>query len=380
MKVLFCFADSGTQEFNTTHFRAVFPMLALQEAGHECKLAFVRCLFLPLQSTDNYGVNAWANPHLKQFGVEALWGKDAFEAMKWADVVVLERLIIREIHTTIKWLRALGKKVFATFDDAYHLMPLDKAVVGEDGAVVGAQGTWRGGKKALGGRGSFLSEFRTGLSLCNGVLVPSKVLQQDYRQYNPNIHFIPNFLRNSMWDKLPERSPDSLVLGWGGSSHHATSWSGSGLIPALSQICRNNNRVQVHIQPPYPDVVGMFEKSGVRYRVGYWQSLSEWAKTVVTFKIGLAPLDGMYDKRRSSLRVQEFAMAGVPWVASNDSPYQTGVKGGILVSNKPKEWQRAIESLLSRPDLYNRLSEEGRTWARELNSKAAETYEKVFGA
>jgi hypothetical protein len=363
LKILWIEADQK-YEINTSRFRVEIPASMMSDAGHECFVSHRNLLFPPTY-----------HPLNEKF---LLGVRETFDKMKWADVVVIERLITNEIHPFIKWLQLNGKKVWCSFDDAYHLMPLDNIVMNEKSAVMGAQGVWRGGKKALGGHGSVLNEFRHGLSLCDGAMVPSRVLVEDYRQYNPNTQFIPNFLHAKLWDNPPKKPPDVITIGWGGSTHHTLSWKESGIIPALSQICRDNPRVVVHLQPAYPDIVKLFDGAKIRYVTGSWQSLSDWVQTLSSFMIGVCPLSGEYDRRRSSLRAQEFGMSGVPWVGTDDAPYKES-EGGIRVSNKSKDWFRAIESLIKDKALYQRLSEEGRTWAKEFNAGAAQRYEEVFG-
>jgi len=353
VKVLWIEADQP-QEINTSIFRARIPAFRLKEAGHECALSH----FNHLQNIPR----VYRDAQLYQDNYVT------HEALKWADVVVIERLITKEIHTTIKWLRSIGKQVWATFDDAYHLMP-----------VGGSHSTWRGGDKALQGRGDILGEFRQGLSLCTGVIVPSKVLVADYKQYNPNTHFIPNYLLGKNWENPLPKNPDNLVIGWGGSSAHNVSFSDSGIIPALAKLCAKYPKLYVHIQSRDPRILSQFDKVGVRYKAFDWVKYEEWCRIVGGFDVGVAMLSGAYDKRRSALKVQEYAMAGVPWVATDDAPYQIGCKGGILIPNKQDAWFKTIEKLLLDATLYNRLEKEGKAWATEFNNRCVPDYERVFG-
>jgi glycosyltransferase involved in cell wall biosynthesis len=92
-----------------------------------------------------------------------------------------------------------------------------------------------------------------------------------------------------------------------------------------------------------------------------WVPNEEWPRAVANFDIGLAPLAGSYDDRRSWIKVLDYAVMGVPFVCSDRAPY-SGVQGGIRITNKRKNWIRAISTLIEKESTYKRLSEFGRTW------------------
>lgn len=333
-------------EVNTSIHRILVPATIMRRAGHFCY---------------------WA--HIDQILYNRI-SDESREAIDRADVIVLERLIIGKAHDFIKDMRDKGKLVVATFDDHYGLMPAGAGP---------AYDVWRGGKGALGGRGAILNEFRKGLSLCSKFIVPSKILLEDFRPYNDNAEFVPNYLLGDFWDNLPQKKdPDNIVIGWGGSSGHFTGWRESGLAPALGRICKKYPKVYVHLQTRDPRITEMLDKVGARYKAHGWVAFEDWPKIVSTFNIGVIPLSGEYDKRRSSLKSLENATAGVPWVATDDAPYADS-RGGIKVPNKIGDWQRAIEDLLNDREFYGTLQEQGRAWARELNGQAVQTYERVFG-
>jgi hypothetical protein len=338
LKVAFYFADSSQQELNTSMHRIFSPAKMLEEAGHECRIAHVSSLFA---------------------------SRDMSNAL-WADAVVIERLLVKETHDAIEKLVKMGKKVFCTFDDAYHIIP-----------GTPSYDAWRGGKEARGGRGSILNEFRAGLRICTGALVPSRVLLEDYRPYQPNIYYVPNYLYPPLWENLPKANPDVVTIGWGGTTLHNLSWKESGLIPAIGKLSQELPKVQVHLQPAYPEIIAAFKKMGVRYVTSDWQPFEEWPRTVSQFAIGVAPLSGNYDTRRSNLKVLEYATLGIPWVATNDAPYKDSC-GGLRVENKSNVWYKALRDVVKDRELYEQLSREGKVWASSFNVGCVKRYEEVF--
>ena len=340
MYITWLYADFRN-EWNTSYYRAVIPSILMERVGHKCYTAHINEIL-----THN------VLPETQS-------------AIDQSDVIVMERLLTKEAFDFITDMRIAGKKVFATFDDHYGLMPMG-----------GSHTTWRGGKEALNGRGSILNEFRAGLALCDGLMTPSKLLCEDFAPYGMP-YYVPNFLLDKLWENLPAKDPDNFVIGWGGSSAHSISFADSGIAPALGQICKKYPKVYVHLQTYDPRITGLFDKFGVRYRSRNWVQFDIWPKIVATFHLGLAPLAGEYDKRRSNLKTLEYGMVGVPWIATDDAPYQESA-GGILVKNKTKEWVRAIESLINDASLYDKLSEEGRVWASAFNRQCVSVYQKVF--
>jgi hypothetical protein len=341
MNIVWLAADTAG-EWNTSAHRVITPAKVLASARHRCYVA-----------------------HIAEITSGHISGKTLAE-IDQANVIVIERLCIAETHGFINLQRGAGKQVWVTFDDNYALMP--------DGV---SKMAWRGGKKALGGRGSILSEFRAGLRLATGFMTPSRLLCEDYAMYNDRAAYVPNYLDANLWSNMPSPHPDVFTIGYGGTSLHNISLKESGIILALGKLCQQYPRMQVHLQPAFSDVVTHFKRAGVRYSLGRWERFDAWPKTVSQFKIGLAPLSGNYDMRRSNLKVLEYAMLGIPWVATDGPPYAEA-RGGILVENKPKDWYRVLRELTENQSLYDDLATKGRAWAESHNAQCVSRYEEIF--
>jgi len=345
MRIVWGFADLP-EELNTSFHRVMIPAKRLAEEGkYDCRVFPIWNLINPLDTK-------------------------AKDALSHAEIVVLERLIIQEFHPYIQKWREQGKKVFATFDDAYHLMPP---------SGMASFNTWRGGKNAQVGRGekgSILNEFRKGLGLVDGFLVPSKTLLADYQDYGTG-YFVQNYWYNQAWDTLKKDDHgDWIVIGYGGSSAHNISWRDSNILSALAQITREFPKVVVRVNANR-DIVQMLEKAQVRYHSSGWMKFDDWPKVVKQYDIGLGIISGNYDLRRSNLKVYENALAGNPWVATQSDPF-VGCQGGIFVKNKSKEWYGALKSLILDLELRRSLGEQGKQWATQMMSQCVPDYEKVF--
>ncbi len=341
--VITFFEGDFPNELNTSIYRCRIPAARLREAGHRCHT------YHAAQIADGQ-----ITPEM-QSNIEE------------SEVIVIERFLIKEVHQFIENMRSSKKVVLATFDDNYTLIPDSPS-----------RNTWRGGKKARGGKGAILNEFRSGLRLCSGYMTPSKLLCDDFRPFNSHAYYVPNFLDASLYQNPPAKNPDVFIVGYGGTSLHNISLKDSHVIPALGRLSAEYPRFQVHLQPAFLDVIEAFKKNGVRFTVRNWQPFQDWPKTVSLFNVGIIPLSGEYDRRRSSLHAQELGMAGVPWVATDENPYYEA-RGGIRVKNHHNDWYRAIRSLMIDKELYRKLSEDGKEWSTDLNATCVDTYLKVFG-
>lgn len=354
--ILWAFADTET-EWNTSFHRVIYPSRILEEQrGHTCHRLHISHL---------------TNPNLSQ---EV---KDAIDA---SQVIVLERLLLRELQPLIQKWKGQGKFIAATFDDNYALMPP---------SGMEAFNTWRGGRRARVGKnkdgsdkvGAILGEFRETLKMVDTALVPSKVLMEDYKPYCPNIKFVPNVPYKPIWDNLKKRPIDNqVIIGWGGSTAHAESWSGSNLAQALGIVCKRYPRVHIALQTRDPRILIMLDKANLqgRYTSSLWVPFEIWPQVVNRWDISVAPLCGEYDRRRSALKHFEAGMAHIPFIGTNLEPYQDGGGGSILVENRASDWADAISSLIDIKDKYERLAREGREWAEGLYANAADMYEKAL--
>jgi len=94
--------------------------------------------------------------------------------------------------------------------------------------------------------------------------------------------------------------------------------------------------------------------------------IDRYASLLEGFDIGTAPLlDTRFNRCKSDLKVLEYSMAGVPFVASKVAPYEAAVAagaGGLLARNE-SDWRRQLARLLDSRDLREELAESGRAWA-----------------
>lgn len=241
----------------------------------------------------------------------------------WADVIVIERLLFGHWVEHIRRWKEQGKKVFASFDDAYWLMP----------SYITAKPTWD--KKTIG-------QFRNTIeTLIDGVFIPSVGLRTelDYPAYvipnYPDLSF-PAYQYAFAASKL--RTDDRYVIGWGGSHHHSMEQ----LVPIFKQIIEIEPRVQIWIVGNNR-AFNLLESIPMEHK-RYFPAMpyGPYLCMIKQFDVFAIPLKGRYDACRSWIKPLEAALMGVPWVATRNKIYRD-CRGGVLVRSK-KQW---VDALLS---------------------------------
>lgn len=295
MKIGWFWADLW-QEWISSQWRVQFPHTGLLKAGIESRLA-----------------SAW----------ELRPDEDHHPFDDWADIIVVERLLFGHWVKHIRRWKKQGKKVFATFDDAYWIMP----------DYITSKPTWN--KKAI-------RQFRNTLEILDGIFVPSEGLVKELGRYSHRL--IPNYpdLSFPAYEyamNMPKmRTDDRYVIGWGGSHHHSIEQ----LVPVFKQLIKTEPRVQIWIVGN-SRAFNFLEDIPMEYK-RYFPAMpyGPYLCMIKQFDIFAIPLKGRYDGCRSWIKPLEAALMDVPWVATQNRIYKD-CKGGVLVKNKA-EW---IEALLS---------------------------------
>jgi len=285
---------------------------------------------------------------------------------------------ILHVADFIRRLKSIGKKVMFDFDDAYHLMPpsVSTSVLWRQNLVqipdgvqverVDATVHWESGKKvrAFRVKEPILAQFRKTLRVVDAFSTPSEVLTADFAHLNPRHYVIRNYpdLTRPEWHTKKRGHGDQIIIGWGGGSTHFESFRNSGVIPALRQIVRQYPMVRFWICTSDAKVVEALHLPPEKLVFVKFQPFREWPAILENFDIGIAPLAGKYDDRRSWIKVLEYGIKGIPWVATDAPPYR-GCKGGFTTRNKPKHWYRHLANLIDSPSARTMLAVEGHQWA-----------------
>jgi hypothetical protein len=336
MNILFIAADES-HEWSTSEWLCAIPAAAINRTGKHCARVIHRNQFLKDPVDDSW------------------------------DIVVFERLLLKPFVDKIKECQAAGVRVIARFDDAFHLMPhyVSSAWLWRRSLVVKgvdeATKTLHAAKMDV----STLRQFREGLGVCDAASTPSRLLCQDYERYCKQIFYLPNYadLGNPAWT-APKPKHDGIIIGWGGGGTHKQSIRDSSILPALEIICRKYPEVKLMICGNEQWVKDELAKRIPPEQLIFkdWVPNEQWPYVVANFDIGLAPLAGSYDDRRSWVKCMDYALLGIPFCYSRRPPYKS-VQGGIGVRNKRKNWLVALSRLIENSDTREKFSNIGRAWS-----------------
>ncbi len=159
-------------------------------------------------------------------------------------------------------------------------------------------------------------------------------MQDDFKKLAP-MFTVENYLDAELYYSAIKHTNDPyIVLGWGGSLSHLKSWADSGIQDAVKQILQERDNVRLLIvgdDRVAKQVPMDMNKVWFSPYTAWWN----WQKTLKRYDIGLAPLSGDYDDRRSSLKVAEYVLSGIPFVATRSPVYNQfyDVGSGIFIKH-----------------------------------------------
>lgn len=290
-----------------------------------------------------------------------------------ADVVTVQRnLVSEEIFNSIRYWQGLGKTVVADIDDAYPILPWSNP----------AHEFWINDPAKI----EPIKKLEEGIKLCGFLTSPNRLILQDWSHVSKGYQ-LQNFARREWWTDLKPRSEvkevlgltDRIIIGWGGSVSHYDSFWGSNIFDAAKNIVKH-----------YPQVVFMicgndprlYEQLPVHKDNKYFQhgvEPNKWPGIVKVFDIGVAPLFGVYDQRRSWIKTLEYGLAGVPWVATDGEPYKDHAHLGRMVKNSASEWEYQIESIIKQLPTEQMMAEKRIAHYQQwFIDNQLDLYEKVF--
>lgn len=255
-----------------------------------------------------------------------------------ADLIIFQRNVFgASLGCIMDWVSS-GKRVVIDLDDAYEFM---------DGAT--GSPTWKLWRLGLaehdGKQYQFiptaLEQLRIGVSLTERVSSPSPVICEDWSK-RAAAYYVPNYIDLRVYQRRPvlHKEPGAVYIGWGGSLGHMRAWQESGVVQALERIAREYKQVRYVVTG---------ENALKRARIAPsrvielpWRSYAQYPDFLSMLDIGLIPLAGEYDARRSCLKSLEYTAMGLPWVGSDVEPNRELVTGA-LVENTSGGWYRALK-------------------------------------
>lgn len=202
------------------------------------------------------------------------------------------------------------------------------------------------------------------VALSDYVTCTTEPLAEILRQFNPNVHIIPNYIPRWVleWER-PRR--DELTIGWGGSSTHGMDWEAEG--PQIKRFLKRSGM-------PFRLVGGTLQQAQLQMGLpvdqvsatGWIPSVEDYWKTV-DFDIGVIPLKPhLFNQSKSHLKFLENSALGIPTVASDAGPYTEAIehgKTGFLVK-RDHEWGKYLRDLSNDEAMREEIGRNAKDWAR----------------
>lgn len=246
------------------------------------------------------------------------------------DVVVLQRPLGRDLADAIPHLQAQGIAVVVEVDDDF-------------GAIPPTNISWRFvHPKANPDRN--WDHLARACRMADLVTVTTPALARRYGSHG-RVAVVANFVPERYLAVEPRRSP-YVTVGWTGSVQTH---------PDDLEVTRGAVARAVAETGAQFRVVGT--GIGVGSRLGFdadppgtgWVELEDYPAAMARVHVGIVPLaDSAFNAAKSCLKAMEFAAVGVPAVMSPTPDNLRLAETGIgMVARRPREWERALRTLLT---------------------------------
>ena len=296
-------------------YRAIGPMVALAQRGHEIRQ------------------------------VEGLRGVMRPELVRGCDVVHIHRRSDDEAQQIARYAKEAGIAVVWDNDDDETSVPKGHPAYREYGGVKGERVT---------------VAVRRIVQAADLVTAPSPRLVERFRELGAgHVQLVENYVRDELLETRAEPNGDEVVIGWLAGGEHKMDVDRVPIADALHRLLDAHGNVRV---------VSLGAKLGIahlRYRADPGIPFAQVPPRLAEWDVGLAVIaDIPFNRSRSNVKLKEYAVLGLPWLASPIGPYaEMGEKqGGRLVPDDG--WYAALERLVLRPRERRKLAKQAAKWGR----------------
>lgn len=206
------------------------------------------------------------------------------------------------------------------------------------------------------------ADFDAMVGCVDVVTTTTDLLAERYRELGaPSVVSIPNYLTRSSL-RFPRRRHEGVVLGYTGWRDHQDDWDRLGLRDVVEDLLDVYDDLRIESAGPVD--LGLPEDRCHSYGALGFDQLPQ---AIAGFDLAVAPLAaGPASEARSDIKLKEYAIVGVPWLASDYGPYAGygEEQGGRLVADD--DWFDALNGLLRDGKAQRKLAKRGHKWAKEL--------------
>lgn len=223
------------------------------------------------------------------------------------------------------------------------------------------------------------ANLQRNIEVAAAVTVTTEPLADIVRQWNPNVHIVPNAIPDWLIDHQSQQRDDgTLTIGWGGSATHNMDFDQVG--DQLRQFLKRNQDTELHVIGN--DYASWMRVPRQQARFTPWvPGVDEFLRTI-DYHVGIAPIrPHVFNQSKSALKAIEAGALGIPIVASAVRPYEDYVQDGLTgyLVRRDHEWGACLRALAADPDMRIEMGMSGRTQARQhAISRRAPLWEKAI--
>ncbi len=230
-------------------------------------------------------------------------------------------------------------------------------------------------------RDTAFTDFQSMLMLCDRFIATSSFLYKKY--YSPKtLYLSPPYLskRNQV---IKTSTNEAYRLAYHGTKCHQDDLEM--LAPALKRVLDKNSHASLQIamggfvpkvlkEHPRVEVIGLLD----------WHEYKDF-RDQQNIHISLVPLlDTHYNRGKSIIKLMDSAALGAVGIYTNTQPYNeviTHGENGFLLENDPLMWEKAIQLLIDKPDVLDRMRRKSNILAKSLGkvSSIENFWRKQFG-
>jgi glycosyltransferase involved in cell wall biosynthesis len=286
--------------------------------------------------------------YAKQLGVELkLFESCNLDSLSEYDVIISQRQISNEVLNTLIELKKQGKIIIAEIDDI-----LDRIEKYNP-----AYNIFHSGSKAL-------DNIFKNLKLANGITTTTEDIKLYYSGINKNICVLPNYIDFELrkWPNPHKYNENEIKVGWSGSISHIEDIRL--IAPTLCKILKKYPNVKYMHYGNIELLQFMIKEYKLpieKISVIALTSFMDYPSGLDKFDIGLCPIvDNVFNRGKSHLKAMEYCAAGIPFIASNVSPYKKYTTHGYdgFIAKTEEDWFDFLCLLIEDKEKRNQMSEQ----------------------
>lgn len=313
-------------------YRAIGPIVALARRGHGAR---------QIQTMD---------------------GRFRADLVNGCDVIHIHRRHDAQVQAVVQHAKRTGIAIVWDNDDDLAAIPKGNAAYRHYGGLRGERA---------------LASVRRIVASADLVTTSSTVLADGFRMMGAaQVRVVENHVRDENLLVRRGESDESILVGWVAGKEHHLDVERLPIRAVLEEILANHSGVRA---------VTIGVGLGIddpRYEHVPHLRFEEMPAHIARFDVGIAPIaDLRINRARSNVKLKEYAVVGVPWLASDIGPYaRLGERqGGRLVNDDG--WYDAIERLVIKRRERRRLAKRALKWGcTQTISLHAHEWESAFAA